>query len=52
MKILITGLAISLLGEGLWDHDWWLLVAAFAVAAIWPLIHDEVHAGDVEGRSA
>jgi hypothetical protein len=42
VKYVLTILAIAMLADGLWSHDWRLILASAAVAAIWPLIEPDV----------
>jgi hypothetical protein len=43
VKHLLTVTALLLLADGLWNHDWRLILASLAVAAIWPLISADVY---------
>ena len=38
----VTAFAVAVLVAGLWNHDWTLIVAGCAVAAIWPIIRKGV----------
>jgi hypothetical protein len=38
----LIGLALWLLGAGLWLHDWRLILAGAVTAVVWPLIAPDV----------
>lgn len=42
MKHLLTATAAAVTLAGIWQHDWRTILAGAAVAAIWPLIRDDV----------
>jgi hypothetical protein len=39
---ILIGLALWLLGAGLWLHDWRLILAGAVTAVVWPLIAPDV----------
>lgn len=42
MKRLLTILAVVMACDGLWTHDWRIIIAGASVAAIWPLISADI----------